>query len=457
MSTRPSRASTMAQAEPTSIDTRPVITIIGNQATTMPATAGVRFRPIAAPMMTWPTRRPANGANGTTPPMAKVAVTISGASTQASGIERACAPYPAPMELTKQSSTPFFGITISDPIPCPLFDPQQVSDAVRILQLVHVEDGINQGILLLARHDLAGELAELIDNVLLGGEVGFAAARRLAGFGFHGAVLEVNLDAHLVTEFGAQRGDRRILQHFDTARQRDALRVVDAVWEELIDEHVAFQQQGRDTERQVKLSRGQTFWAVRPADVVGSDLRAVDHNFVELVQGERPSRLNRLDRIQRSVVTAHAGIELQRNTQGLELLAQAGAERVEIEAVLRAGESGAETTVGRFEHINDAGEAVLGQQRTIEAALRGAAGVHALDHGPILGRHQACCLSAGDTKGVHRLLSAQAQTAGGTGSGREHAHRGAGMPALADMLLTHANAHARADLVTGDGGGEKVA
>src|ERR1700676_3467534 len=43
------------------------------------------------------------------------------------------------------------------------------------------------------------------------------------------------------------------------------------------------------------------------------------------------------------------------------------------------------------------------------------------------------------------------------GRGRENPDRGAGMPALADMLLAHAKANARTDLVAGDGRGEEIA
>ena len=76
--------------------------------------------------------------------------------------------------------------------------------------------------------------------------------------------------------------------------------------------------------------------------------------------------------------------------------------------------------------------------------------MHALDHGAVLRGHQAGGLRAGDAERVHGLLRVELQTARRAGGGREHADRGAGMPALADMLLAHAFADARPDLVAGE-------
>ena len=97
------------------------------------------------------------------------------------------------------------------------------------------------------------------------------------------------------------------------------------------------------------------------------------------------------------------------------------------------------------------------KQRAVKPALRRAAGMHALDHGAVLRRHQAGRLGAGDAERVHGFLGIECQPARRAGGGRENPDRGAGMPALADMLLAHAQADARPDLVTGDGGGEEIA
>ena len=83
--------------------------------------------------------------------------------------------------------------------------------------------------------------------------------------------------------------------------------------------------------------------------------------------------------------------------------------------------------------------------------------MHALDHGAVLRRHQAGGLGAGDAERVHGLLRIELEAARGAGAGREHAERRARMPALADVLLPHAAADARADLVAGDRGGEEFA
>ena len=89
--------------------------------------------------------------------------------------------------------------------------------------------------------------------------------------------------------------------------------------------------------------------------------------------------------------------------------AEAGHELVEIEAVLRARERRAEAAVFAFEHVDDAGEALFGEQRAIEAALRRAAGMHALDHRAELRGHQPRGLRAGDAERVHRLFGIEPQ------------------------------------------------
>ena len=85
-------------------------------------------------------------------------------------------------------------------------------------------------------------LRNFADDVVGAGERLLAAARRLAGLAFDRAVAEMDVDAHLVAEAGAERGDRGIVHDLDLAREFDARRVVDAVGGELVDEHVAFEQ-----------------------------------------------------------------------------------------------------------------------------------------------------------------------------------------------------------------------
>jgi hypothetical protein len=159
--------------------------------------------------------------------------------------------------------------------------------------------------------------------------------------------------------------------------------------------------------------------------------------------------------VEGGVVAADAGIELESDAHRLEALAQARAELCEIEAVLRARERRAEAAIGRLEHVDDAGEAVPGEQRAVEPALRRAAGMHALDHGAVLRRHQARRLGARDPERVHGLIDRELQASRGAGGGGIDPERRAGVPALADMLLAHAPSDPRPDLVAGHGGGEK--
>src|SRR5206468_11360405 len=143
---------------------------------------------------------------------------------------------------------------------------------------------------------------------------------------------------------------------------------------------------------------------VGPADMVGRDARAVHYDAVELVERERAALADVADGVKRGVVAADTGIELERDPHRFPFAAKPGAERIEIETVGRARESSAEAAVRRLEHIADAGEARLRQERAIEPALRGAAGMHALDHGAVLRGHQAGRLGAGDAERVHGLL-----------------------------------------------------
>ncbi len=83
--------------------------------------------------------------------------------------------------------------------------------------------------------------------------------------------------------------------------------------------------------------------------------------------------------------------------------------------------------------------------------------MHALDHGAVLRRHQAGRLGAGDAERVDGLLGGEPQAARRARSRREDADGRARMPALPDMLLAHALADARTDLVAGDSGRQEVA
>jgi hypothetical protein len=137
--------------------------------------------------------------------------------------------------------------------------------------------------------------------------------------------------------------------------------------------------------------------------VVDGHLRAVDHDLVELGESERAPALNVANGVERGVVAPHAGVELERDAHGLESFTEPSAELVEIEAVMGARKRRAEPAVRRLEYIHDAGEATLRQQRAVEPALRRSAGMHALDHGAVLCRHQPGSLRPGDAEGVNGL------------------------------------------------------
>src|SRR5207237_5805070 len=134
------------------------------------------------------------------------------------------------------------------------------------------------------------------------------------------------------------------------------------------------------------------------------------------------------------------GVELERDAHCLPGVAEAGGELGEIEAVGRAREGGAEAAVLAFEDVLDACEAARGEERAVEAALRGAAGVHALHHRAVLRGHQARRLSAGDAERMDGLLRIQVQAARSGGGSGENADGGAGVPALANVFWSHAKA-----------------
>ena len=155
------------------------------------------------------------------------------------------------------------------------------------------------------------------------------------------------------------------------------------------------------------------------------------------------------------MITADAGIKLQRHAHGLPDFAEILDEFVELEAVGRAREGRAETAIFALKHILNAGVALLCEKRAVITRLRRAAGMHALDHGSILRGHEARGLRAANADGVDGLSDIEPQGARRARRRRENAKRRAGVPALADMFLPHADADAGADLVTCNSGGEE--
>ena len=259
----------------------------------------------------------------------------------------------------------------------------------------------------------------------------------------------------LVAHLGAQCGDRRVVEHFDLARFRDACRISHHCFGELVDEDVFLQQPGADAVRHVELRRGQPLRLVRPADVVHRHLGTVDHHFFHVLGGEGAFVIHLAQRVERGVVTADAGVELQRDAHGLPHFTETGGEFLQVELVGRLRHRRAEAAVRVLQHVDDPGEAAFGKQRPVEAGLRGAACMHALDHRTELRRHQARSLGAGNAQRVYCFVDIEFQAARSTCSGGEHAQRSARMPAGGDVRRAHAQANARADFITGDGGGEE--
>ena len=150
------------------------------------------------------------------------------------------------------------------------------------------------------------------------------------------------------------------------------------------------------------------------------------------------------------MVGADAGIELQRNLHGLEPVAQAIGKRGEVEAIRGARKGRAEAAIFALKHILNPGVALLCEKRAVITRLRRAAGMHTLNHRPILRGHEARRLGAANADGVDGLSDIEPQGARRARRRRENAERRAGVPALADMFLPHADADAGADLVTGN-------
>ena len=146
---------------------------------------------------------------------------------------------------------------------------------------------------------------------------------------------------------------------------------------------------------------------------------------------------------------ADARVKLQCDVHRLPDVTESSGERGNIEAILRARKCRAESAVLALEHVDDAGKAGFREQRAVETALRRATGVHALYHCAKLRCHKAGGLRTSNAKRVHSFRCIELKPARGAGRRRKYAECCAGMPPLREVLRTHANTYARADLVTG--------
>ena len=82
--------------------------------------------------------------------------------------------------------------------------------------------------------------------------------------------------------------------------------------------------------------------------------------------------------------------------------------------------------------------------------------MHALDHGAILRGHEACSLRAADAQSIHGLTHIKTHRARRAGCRREDTKRRTRMPALANMLLPHADADTRTDFIARHSGCQKL-
>ena len=176
----------------------------------------------------------------------------------------------------------------------------------------------------------------------------------------------------------------------------------------------------------------------------------------DVVGAERTLLLHGADRVERRVVAADAGIELERDAHRLPDLAEAAMSSSSSKRSVERENVVQKPPYSLSKHVHDAGEARVGEQRAVEAALRRAAGVHALHHRAVLRGHQARGLRAGDAQRMHGFVDIELQARARRRPRRKTRRRVAPeCQPCADVLGSHAHADARPDLVARDGGGEK--
>src|SRR5258708_16445072 len=118
--------------------------------------------------------------------------------------------------------------------------------------------------------------------------------------------------------------------------------------------------------------------------MVDPGLAAMPDDPVDVVRAERMPRLKGPDRIQRGMAAADARVELQRDPQGLEALAEAAHQLRAVEAVGGARERRAEPAILAFEDVDDAGEPAFREQGAVKPALPPPSRPHALPPPPPL-------------------------------------------------------------------------
>src|SRR5262245_37930012 len=100
------------------------------------------------------------------------------------------------------------------------------------------------------------------------------------------------------------------------------------------------------------------------------------------------------------MVATAARIRFAADVESLKPLAQVPSQMRQIGAV---AESRAETSIGSLQDVFNPGKAFVCEQRTINPCLSGAARVHPLYHGSVLGSHETRGLGTGYTQRMERL------------------------------------------------------
>src|SRR6266568_422475 len=227
----------------------------------------------------------------------------------------------------------------------------QLRQARRIVELLHSEHRIAQLRRPAPLERVGGQLFELGDDLPLAREIRLAAARRLHGALKDAAVVENHLHPHAVAVFRALRADFRIGPDFDFLGERHATGIGDDGVAELIDEAIALEEERCGAESEIHLRRSEAFRPVFPAGVIDGDLRGVHQDFPHVLRAERPLRAHLAQRVERGVIAADAGIELQRDAHRLPDAAEPRRQLGELETIPRARKGRAEAAVPALEHV----------------------------------------------------------------------------------------------------------
>src|SRR4029079_15745223 len=145
---------------------------------------------------------------------------------------------------------------------------QQVRDHTRIREIIESEDRIAELVDLSSRQRVLREVVELGHDIRVRSELTFTASGCIDAALHPRAVAKSHLDANRMPKFPSSRRDRWIVANLDFLRERDALRIGDLVFGELVDETVAFNQIGCDGVWQVELGGREPPRDILPARMI---------------------------------------------------------------------------------------------------------------------------------------------------------------------------------------------